>query len=706
MNKFSFNNLNVNERLKITLFIEKKVMFRQDIFDSYYNIIFPCPKNFIDFLSASNYEQQLICAKRIISRMFFFNYNSVCFDLFKNLINMEQGEILNQDESYKPRNHSIHSVNTYILGVYLYFCMEIFNTQLSNYFSRFSNSVRGKDSDFRLFIDSWKLFALNHDIGYPMERLVNKSNKYISDTSYEIVKTMNEISKMISNEMSILQIVRFIGISIIQELSKTNLSNRINSLNNWNEKLCKELSKIIDLNSFVKLDGIFSFDTLEFYNIFKSDKICFLITKNSSPVCFVDNKGQNFFFDDKFEIPFCLNYTNHINVTDYSVEYYYPVEELNNILNNFMDSNSHYSNDIILIAKQIIKNNTIEYAEINNHYKYLDFLYEIYCIIKKQIINTSNNISLDIDYYKKIFVNSQKMVLEDMNNFFNTNQKLDINKTVQETVTNEISRLLKEYYANHAYKNVLDFFFSDSKEEKPELKYLYYALFNTFFNQIKNKKSLFWEIKKTSVRRYYDNKDKEFVDFFDRIKNVFSELAYTSDLINKTSDFEKLLDYSDGYNIFDHGMASAYISVEVFYKCKYVFDSLNDYPLPIGYFYNENSLFQSFYSIFVHNMYVSFFEKIGSKPVKHNILKNPFVFFALFCDNMQIWDRPFDVNQGRIDIIKPSIPHEDFLFGIYDNRVYIHCKSADMETVIKNYRKSLDEYLQEASKLIVLGISE
>ena len=86
--------------------------------------------------------------------------------------------------------------------------------------------------------------------------------------------------------------------------------------------------------------------------------------------------------------------------------------------------------------------------------------------------------------------------------------------------------------------------------------------------------------------------------------------------------------------------------------------------------------------------------------------KNPFVFFALFCDNMQIWDRPFDVNQGRIDIIKPSIPHEDFLFGIYDNRVYIHCKSADMETVIKNYRKSLDEYLQEASKLIVLGISE
>ena len=58
MNKFSFNNLNVNERLKITLFIEKKVMFRQDIFDSYYNIIFPCPKNFINFLSASNYEQQ------------------------------------------------------------------------------------------------------------------------------------------------------------------------------------------------------------------------------------------------------------------------------------------------------------------------------------------------------------------------------------------------------------------------------------------------------------------------------------------------------------------------------------------------------------------------------------------------------------------------------------------------------------------------
>lgn len=117
--------LNFNQQLLNCFFYEKKVEYNCIFLKKHYYSIFPSPSLFVNFLSSTNREEQTIYAKQIIKRMCFCKYNSILFDLYKNLIDLEETKLTDDSKSHVPRDHSIHSVNTYLLGIYLYFSFNI-----------------------------------------------------------------------------------------------------------------------------------------------------------------------------------------------------------------------------------------------------------------------------------------------------------------------------------------------------------------------------------------------------------------------------------------------------------------------------------------------------------------------------------------------------------------------------------------------------
>ena len=219
--------LNFNEQLLNQFFIKKKVEIDNDKLLRYYDTIFPSPQLFISFLSAYSREEQTFYAKKIMQRMFFCKYNSSLFTLYKNLIDLEESNLAETKDTFFMRDHSIHSINTYLLGLYLYFSFSLFNKQINSYFSSKSfHDIYSKDNEtnaFLSFLNCWTLFSLNHDIGYPFEILIANDGSVKYSDKTDIIDKLNSITRIITNELSINEIVFYIGLQIIINTSKIKL---------------------------------------------------------------------------------------------------------------------------------------------------------------------------------------------------------------------------------------------------------------------------------------------------------------------------------------------------------------------------------------------------------------------------------------------------------------------------------------------------
>ena len=167
------------------------------------------------------------------------------------------------------------------------------------------------------------------------------------------------------------------------------------------------------------------------------------------------------------------------------------------------------------------------------------------------------------------------------------------------------------------------------------------------------------------------------------------------------------MNYVPSYSLFDHGIASCYLVLETYFKALKIFENTFIFNQSGYNFIDKTIMETASYSILIHNIYVSFFNSLSNEqPVKHDILKNPFVYFCLFCDNMQIWDRPYRINQGKLELRNSTVSSKDIAIIPMGNKLCIQCITLEAEKIVANYREDLDSYLKDGSKLISLNIAE
>jgi len=81
--------------------------------------------------------------------------------------------------SDKQRDHYIHSVNVFLLGLAIYEQNESFRSIFKVYLSDKTKNIIYFDSIHEEFFFRWGMSALFHDIGYPVEIVNNQINKFI-----------------------------------------------------------------------------------------------------------------------------------------------------------------------------------------------------------------------------------------------------------------------------------------------------------------------------------------------------------------------------------------------------------------------------------------------------------------------------------------------------------------------------------------------
>jgi hypothetical protein len=87
--------------------------------------------------------------------------------------------------------------------------------------------------------------------------------------------------------------------------------------------------------------------------------------------------------------------------------------------------------------------------------------------------------------------------------------------------------------------------------------------------------------------------------------------------------------------------------------------------------------------------------------------KSAFSFFALFCDNLQHWDRRALLNQAR-GYLPYGVRAEHFNVEIVSNRFQITERGPQVEASERDQklRKQLADFLEGAEQLIELSLTE
>ena len=101
-----------------------------DIYHKLFYRMFPGKNSFIEFLQVQNYDKQYMLAEEIIHRLCYTSNFPPSFFAIKDVISVEnyQKETVNATDPYVPRDHFIHLVNLYLLGIYIFF----YNPQFYN----------------------------------------------------------------------------------------------------------------------------------------------------------------------------------------------------------------------------------------------------------------------------------------------------------------------------------------------------------------------------------------------------------------------------------------------------------------------------------------------------------------------------------------------------------------------------------------------
>lgn len=83
----------------------------------------------------------------------------------------------------KQRDHFVHSVNVFILGLCIYACNRLYRKAFYEACYKGQLYLGRRDTEYEEFFFRWGLAALCHDIGYPVEIVTNQINEFINFTT-------------------------------------------------------------------------------------------------------------------------------------------------------------------------------------------------------------------------------------------------------------------------------------------------------------------------------------------------------------------------------------------------------------------------------------------------------------------------------------------------------------------------------------------
>lgn len=737
--------INIKEQFKMSFFGEKKVKFQRELLLEYYDVVFPCSNEFEVFLSTSGRDAMVSSAMKIVERIMFEESFGGMQKFYDNLIGFEEDNKLKESAFYIPQDHAIHSVSLYLLGLYLYFNSTVFHNSIATYFrslrvsSEFDYSI--EEYAFLNFISAWKGFSLLHDIAYPYESMFDTKGQKNNDSyNSEYVSLFKNIDALTIYFTSVECFSQVILADILFNNTIELLDYEFICLNNNFEKFNHTEGKgsfsnyVMQFQGYRKLRYANNYNDFEFIRKWFSYQDILTIVRDNfyNPVAIIvwQDESENIYIEESYikEVK-DLSLTNSIKCEQKQFRYDIYVSDngkkrIEQFVRNF-NLSARYT-QIQKISEDICNHISIDLATVGGDSSYMGILYSISKIIMEKCpfeINEKpifgiDNLKVEHQLLKNIVIERITKVYSDL-----IDKKLKeyaCHKANKTSYTDaEVDNIFVEMRNLFTCENYFafekeckdDFYHSKGKQEALVNDY------NEIFSKIRN---VFEGCEFSDDYIKYDDCVEAIINISDDkltrdiLRNLFGDkiehLLCEEDYIDSKVPFEKFFTYRTPYSMFDHGvMASVVVRYYLYSK-----DIREKYLKEKGKINfsckNVNTpqlvLDEMIYAILVHNIYSNVYSQCCDKQPIHSLLINPFSYFAMFCDNLQVWDREVRINHGLIDWDGYTLYGEDISMVCEQQKIRILCKT---DNIIKSFYKlknDMDDYLLNASEIISLGLIE
>lgn len=706
----------INATLLYNLF-EKPSPQNREI-TNYYNLlrkrVFPCEKDFELFLRADNNDDQYRYARRIINRMI---YESNFPPTLSSLTDVLCVENYSRNLKYNPnrhigRDHYLHLVYLYILGIYIFFYNSTLYHKLLSCFryKRQSSSFDSKEiCSIKDFISAWKYFTLFHDTGYSVEIL--SSNNCLFDFSeieeFENAFAESQVLKDFCIQSCAKIVARLLFVSAIKRESSIKLDCNNPSILSHMDYCVKSIlpaekgfSKLSDVLSsvceseWVQLECVYSSSNLKsFLSIYRSsDIIVTAFHKSDSTLAFIFIPGRGD-AENKLYTLDCTPITNEIKTISSYPEYLFfddyiskkydfqyfistkaepVISTSTDLVENILDAHideyrtwiySIHDTQSFMDAQYAFYDNSFHLISqfCKNHSSLVDTLQKLYSDSKPLDINTEDLV--DDAMFKQACIdswnNTKYFFQKKVDNINNCLEKMFSDFIMEGKDSERRDHLIEDFFkllSDHkpfgSLKDEDSHDYLKSLNDEREASYNFYKLFMSILE------SVFIIFNDSSF--YFDYKKKELPD------NLWDKYSLLDQKVFKYFNPPDIRTFINDYHIpynnkYDHGMVSAlyYSYISELSLCP--LDVLND---------NHSAVLSALWNLSINSKketllnynYRSIREQVVSAVFFHNIypdcfnvnksyrtkIKDAFPYFCMLCDVLQEWNRPHSITPKMI----------------------------------------------------------
>jgi hypothetical protein len=735
-----------------------------EVYRGLYNRMYPDDDKFITFLSSQDVGKQYKMATLILEELCLVSNYPPSYWALNDLLVIEdfRKQITIEDrynrerKNHTIRDHYLHLVYLYLLGIYLYFYNGKIYSGINdiNHNARIASSYENKRFiSCKDFISEWKYFCLYHDVGYADEILNNKkiASRKIKDPA-DFKKSIGE-EKNISLHHSIFAAVEIMSKVLVADLivsySKEKRDLGLDYTIRLIDSFIREESTVLYgskrktkaslqfSEKYMKMQKIYSNRILKFILPFlPSNKIMVVVTNRrdgSIALVSVPNvKSRKTYcyrelVNDEEINQYCRNpeilFFDDLCSATYDFSFYIETTfSINNVIRSLFNSVDTGR------WKSTLNSLLLKYREgflaTYNEKQLTQFYFQTYKDMFETIINlfaSPDNLDIDMNkntdlvykaLLKKYSDNIKKGYSDELEKAIFRKFKVDDNtfedidsifEFCNSHITDEIKSLNKSNIRiKHITERVKEKF-NDKFVKELDLVLIFLNLQQTIH---------------TSFDIAYQNSDWNVVLKRYSLKR-FECLYGKKNAVLLLDDFSSQYEYAFK-NTSDHGVASAVYAVKVvsMYQelikqnenAKYIWlnillDITNKNRSLSQYINNYDHVFSNVISaVFLHNLNVKQFKNpdMQEKRVKPS---DTFTYFAMLCDALQHWNRPYAELQYQTRFLTDNA--SDFYdIETIDGRIYVYEDGEEefQERLKKNIAK-LSENMEDVGSIVKNGYS-
>lgn len=701
--------MNIDRRLYIELFKNREVNLHPNEYKELYNEIWLCEQLFKDFLTASDSTLKICCAKKIYTYIQIFNDVVIPDNYINNIIYHQQHDLVENNDGYVPQDHIIHSINLYILGVYLFFNFPAFHSKLLER----PRADKKLNQCILSFIKKWRNFALYHDIGYSLEAIVDKTGKLKKHCNSTEIFNLQTFENM----KSLYTIRNFsrltTDVSIIEKYgSNFDVHQFITSCCEWirNDttviKSTEIINELSDFNQSITINEIsteYGFNNL-LPLLNKTKYIVIINDKLEKPIGFLLKQGKNI----------CDYYLKkhhklekiEANRTKYT--YQYIIKKSPNYLNAFFEYNPTHIKGFYNSLPQKYQHS---FEFVSNDQQINDLIFQISDWFLSKINNsTSENFEEKYkanmaDYY----LNAIKKCIYNNIDITEVKKNIDRNK-----LPDDLNKILKKMQNQESIKKLTNEIINKTTEDYMNDNGVYYDFIDYCNTTSKSITNLLDSYELHHIEFIETNENSVKLKPFSHHSDKFFEEKLYQKILQKSKslniNFEDLCSYKTDYTLCDHGLVSSGLFYQATVFSNYLAEICKSHPNILLTWNTEDidTLFNSekideyadvIFAILLHNIYTKKSNFNYGIEYTQKIRKNPFSYFCAFCDNLQKWKRPKQIDLSKANLPEHHFMNDDFDLLVNDDSITIVCNNYDVDSIQKNI-KIAETFLSGISNII------